>query len=81
MILISNHLTQLPQFKNLKNVVVRINMAHVKDREQLEQFVDVPYDVFLDYPKGRTKPPTPSLHIPDALEIMNKYKNIKYFAV
>tara|TARA_R100001079_G_C4359031_1_gene114234 strand:+ start:45 stop:569 length:525 start_codon:yes stop_codon:yes gene_type:complete len=81
MILISNHLTQLPQFKNLKNIVVRINMAHVKDREQLEQFVDVPYDVFLDYPKGRTKPPTPSLHIPDALEIMNKYKNIKYFAV
>ena len=81
MILISNHLTQLPQFKNLKNVVVRINMAHVKDKQQLEEFVDVPYDVFLAYPKGRTKPPTPSLHIPDALEIMNKYKNIKYFAV
>ena len=81
MILISNHLTQLPQFKNLENIVVRINMAHVKNKEQLQQFVDVPYDVFLDYPKGRTKPPKPVLHIPDALEIMSRNKNIKYFAV
>jgi hypothetical protein len=81
MILISNHLTQLQEFKNLNDVVIRINMAHVKDTEELEKFVNVPYDVFLDYPKGRTKPPTPSLHIPDALKIMNKYNNVKYFAV
>ena len=81
MILISNQLTQLSQFKYLENIVVRINMAHVKNKEQLQQFIDVTYDVFLDYPKGRTKPPTPSLHIPDALEIMKKNKNIKYFAV
>ena len=81
MILISNHLTQLPEFKQLKDVVVRINMAHVKDTKELEKFISVPYDIFLDYPKGRTKPPTPNLHIPDALKMMQKYKNIKYFAV
>ena len=81
MILISNHLTQLQEFKQLQDVVIRINMAHVKDKEELEKFVDVPYDIFLDYPKGRTKPPTPSLHIPDALEMMQKHENIKYFAV
>ena len=81
MILLSNHLTQLPQFKNLEDVVIRINMAHVRDMDELERFVNVPYDVFLDYPKGRTKPPVPSLHIPDALKIMNKYRNVKYFAV
>jgi hypothetical protein len=81
MILISNHLTQLDQFKKLKNVVIRINMAHVKDEEELEKFVNVPYDIFLDYPKGRSKPPRPTLHIPDALKMMQKYKNIKYFAV
>ena len=51
MLLISNHLTQLDQFKKLKNVVIRINMAHVKDSKQLEEFVNVPYDIFLDYPK------------------------------
>ena len=81
MILLSNHLTQLEQFKKLKNVVIRINMAHVKNKEELEKFVNVPHDIFLDYPKGRTKPPTPSLHIPDALEMMQKHENIKYFAV
>ena len=58
MILISNHLTQLDQFKELKDVVIRINMAHVKDSKQLKEFVNVPYDIFLDYPKGRSKPPT-----------------------
>tara|TARA_B110001454_G_C12547149_1_gene361983 strand:+ start:22 stop:546 length:525 start_codon:yes stop_codon:yes gene_type:complete len=81
MILISNHLTQLNQFKDLEDVVIRINMAHVKDKVELEKFVDVPYDIFLDYPKGRSKPPVPTLHIPDAIEMMNKHKNIKYFAI
>jgi hypothetical protein len=81
MILVSNHLTNLDEFKKIKNVVVRINMAHVKDEAELEKFVNVPFDIFLDYPKGRSKPPTPSLHIPDAIRMMQKYENIKYFAV
>ena len=38
MILISNHLTQLQEFKQLQDVVIRINMAHVKDKEELEKF-------------------------------------------
>jgi len=80
MLLISNHLTQLDQFKKLKNVVIRINMAHVKDIEELKRFVDVPYDVFLDYPKGRTKPPTPSSSLTEAIDFTKNYSNIKYFA-
>lgn len=80
MILISNHLTQLEQFKKLKNVVIRINMAHVKDSKQLEQFVNVPYDIFLDYPKGRSKPPLPSSNLVEAIAFTRKYDNIKYFA-
>ena len=81
MILISNHLTGMSQFKTLKDVVIRINMAHVKDQYELEKYLKVPHDIFLDYPKGRTKPPIPTLHIPDALNAMQQYKNIKYFAV
>jgi hypothetical protein len=81
MILLSNHLLTLPEFQNVKDVVIRINMAYVKDIFELEKFVSVEYDIFLDYPKGRTKPPKPVLHIPDALDIMKEYKNIKYFAV
>ena len=80
MLLISNHLTQLEQFKKLKNVVIRINMAHVKDSKQLEEFVNVPYDIFLDYPKGRSKPPLPSSNLDEAIEFTRKYDNIKYFA-
>ena len=79
MLLISNHLLNLQQFKEVKDVVIRINMAHVKDKEQLDSFLNTKNDIFLDYPKGRSKPPT--LHVPDALEAMAKYKNIKYFAV
>ena len=80
MLLISNHLTQLEQFKNLEDIVIRINMAHVKDSKQLEEFVDVPYDIFLDYPKGRNKPPLPSSNLTEAIEFTKKYNNIKYFA-
>ena len=80
MLLISNHLTQLDQFKKLKGVVIRINMAHVKDSKQLEEFVNVPYDVFLDYPKGRSKPPLPSSNLDEAIGFTKKYNNIKYFA-
>ena len=80
MILLSNHLLTLPEFKDIEDVIVRINMAHVKDIRELYRFVKIDYDIFLDYPKGRTKPPVPTLDINDALEVMSRYKNIKYFA-
>ena len=80
MILLSNHLLTLPEFKNIEDVIVRINMAHVKDMKELHKFIKVDYDIFLDYPKGRSKPPVPVLDMNDALEVMSQYKNIKYFA-
>ena len=80
MILLSNHLLTLPEFKKVKNVVVRINMAHVNDIEELKQFLNRDYDVFLDYPKGRTKPPIPTLSLTEAIDAMKVYKNVKYFA-
>ena len=80
MILISNHLLTLPEFQNVNDVVIRINMAHVKNMAELKKFVSRDYDVFLDYPKGRTKPPVPSLSLTDAINFTQKYSNIKYFA-
>tara|TARA_B100001094_G_scaffold207722_2_gene201595 strand:- start:837 stop:1373 length:537 start_codon:yes stop_codon:yes gene_type:complete len=80
MILLSNHLLTLDEFKKVKDVVVRINMAHVKDANELDKFVNVNRDIFLDYPKGRTKPPVPSLSLTEAIDKVKKYKNIKYFA-
>ena len=80
MILLSNHLLTLDEFKNVDNVVVRINMAHVKDEKELRSFVNTDYDIFLDYPKGRTKPPIPTLSFTEAIDVMKKHSNIKYFA-
>ena len=80
MILLSNHLLTLDEFKNVNNVVIRINMAHVKDEKELKKFVNTDYDIFLDYPKGRTKPPIPSLSFTEAIDAMKKNSNIKYFA-
>ena len=37
--------------------------------------------MFLDYPKGRTKPPVPSLSLTTAINFTKKYSNIKYFAI
>ena len=80
MILISNHLLTLPEFQNVNDVVIRINMAHVKNMTELKKFVSRDYDVFLDYPKGRTKPPVPSLSLTEAIDFTKNYPNIKYFA-
>jgi hypothetical protein len=80
MILLSNHLLTLDEFKNVNNVVVRINMAHVKDENELKRFVNTDNDIFLDYPKGRTKPPVPTLSFTEAIDAMKKHSNIKYFA-
>ena len=80
MILLSNHLLTLPEFKNVENVVIRINMAYIRDMKEFHKFLQIDYDIFLDYPKGRTKPPVSILDINDALEVMSQYKNIKYFA-
>ena len=80
MILISNHLLTLPEFKKVNDVVIRINMAHVRDIKELKKFVNKDYEVFLDYPKGRSKPPVPTLSLSDAINITHKYGNIKYFA-
>ena len=80
MILISNHLLTLPEFEKIEDVVIRINMAHVRDMKQLKQFLNRDNDIFLDYPKGRSKPPVPSLSFKDSVEILGEYDNIKYFA-
>jgi hypothetical protein len=81
MILISNHLLGLPQFQKLEDVVVRINMAHVKDMAELRKFLKCGHPVFLDYPKGRTKPPVPTIPLNETLTEMAKHDNIEYFAV
>ena len=47
MILISNHLLTLPEFEKVEDVVIRINMAHVKDMKQLKNICEHNYNLYL----------------------------------
>lgn len=66
-----------------KGTIIRVNMAWTKNMKELEDVLasNKDFDVFLDYPHGRTKPPKPTLKIEDAFYVIEKYPNIRYFAV
>jgi len=81
MIVYSSHLCKY----NIKlNGVIRINVAWIKSYSDLLEILDnTKQDIFLDYPKGRTKPPRPTMHWKTILTLLksNKYLQIKYFAI
>ena len=81
MILISNHLLQTKEISIDSDSVIRINIAWVKDEEELRKYLSVPYDIFLDYPENRKKPPVPTLKLDEVIEIMKEYPNVKFFAI
>jgi len=88
MLLVSNHLLYLNnKFKTstLINIsheaVIRINVAWVKDAEELRKYLNIKYDVFVDYPEGRNKPPIPQLSFAHTIDIIKSFKNVKYLAV
>lgn len=79
MLLISNHL--LKQITVPADAIVRINIAWVKTPDKLEEALQTPYDVFIDYPEGRTKPPVPKISFYEIMQIVKRYKNVKYVGV
>lgn len=82
MLVVSNHLFSKSNINFPDDTIVRINIAWIKNIEELKKVLDeIKYDVYLDYPQGRTKPPRPVISLDDALALVPKYKHIKYFAV
>lgn len=79
--LLSNNLRGKIEFP--KGAVVRVNSAWVKSQKDLDHIVkeNADRDIFLDFPSGRTKPPTPVLDLLDLIMTASRHKNIKYFAV
>jgi len=65
-----------------KEAVMRINIAWIKTYSELKSMLEENKDkgIFLDYPKGRSKPPKPILIFSEVLTLVRDYKNIKYFA-
>ena len=82
MIIVSNHLLNKTHVKFPKDIVVRLNLAWMKDFEEARETLEkIDYDVYLDYPQGRTKPPRPTITLAQALALANKFKHVKHFAV
>src|ERR1700739_3376009 len=82
MIVVSNHLFATTHVKFPSDIVVRVNLAWMKDKATaLKTLKSIKHDVYLDYPQGRSKPPRPTLTLDEALGIAKKFKNVKYFAV
>ena len=82
MLIVSQNLTnydiELPE-----NVIYRINLAWINDLETLKNILDKHknHSIFLDLPKNRTKPPNNKYSMNELKPILEKFQNIKYFAI
>ncbi|PIR74178.1 MAG: hypothetical protein COU35_03920 [Candidatus Magasanikbacteria bacterium CG10_big_fil_rev_8_21_14_0_10_47_10] len=83
MLVISNHLLTATPLNVPADAVIRINVAWLKDRDALVKLLGelVDYDVYLDYPQGRSKPPRPSISLEDTITLVDRFPHIKHFAV
>jgi len=63
------------------NAIIRINLAWIKSKKEAKKLLDKSkHEIYLDYPSGRTKPPTPVITLTEAIEIAN-HPNVRYFAM
>ena len=66
-----------------ENSIFRINLAWVNTLDELRTLLKKheKSEIFMDLPIGRTKPPNNKYSFNDLIDILNKNKNIKYFAI
>lgn len=82
MVIVSNNLLTKTNINFPAGTIIRVNVAWQKSAQLLRESLDnLNYIVYLDYPRGRTKPPTPRVSLEDTIQIANDYLTVKYFAV
>ena len=65
-----------------KHMVARVNVAWLDSLAELRGVLNkVKHDIYLDYPKGRTKPPKPKISLEDTIASAHQFPHVKYFAV
>lgn len=81
MLLISNNIVELGM-EYPKGAIIRVNTAWVNTVEKLEETLKglKNREVYLDYPIGRTKFPRPNMTFDELIAVVEKYRNVKYFA-
>lgn len=82
--LISNNIVE-DNLISTRNLLVRINVAWIKNTKELNKVLKKLYErnftVFVDYPKGRKKPPKANIPLKEVLSTIKKYPNVSYFAI
>jgi len=65
------------------NSIFRINLAWCNSLDELNSILNrhKEFSIFLDLPAGRIKPPNNKYSLDDLIPIINKNKQIKYFAI
>ena len=82
MLIISNHLFDKTDIPFPQHAVMRVNVAWINTLPELHEVLNrVTHDVYLDYPRGRTKPPTPVISLEDTIATAHQFPHIKHFAV
>ncbi|OGF63334.1 hypothetical protein A2662_02520 [Candidatus Giovannonibacteria bacterium RIFCSPHIGHO2_01_FULL_45_33] len=83
MLLVSHYLLSATPIDFPKeSVVLRINVAWIKDKKELLALLGkIKHDVYLDYPQGRSKPPKPKMTLGETIAVAHQFPHIKYFAV
>lgn len=65
------------------DTILRINLAWVNNLSELKELLEKNHDyqIFLDLPVGRIKPPNNKYSLDELIPIISNHNNIKYFAV
>lgn len=65
------------------NALIRVNIAWAGSSDEVRKIIEdiKPHKIYLDYPTGRTKPPTPVMDFTTALDIANEFVgDVTHFA-
>tara|TARA_Y100000996_G_scaffold411235_1_gene395004 strand:- start:2845 stop:3414 length:570 start_codon:yes stop_codon:yes gene_type:complete len=75
---LTNYSVNLPD-----ETIYRINLAWINDLDTLKNILEThqKHKIFIDLPKNRTKPPNNKYSMDEIKPILEKYSNIKYFAI
>ncbi|MCA9401733.1 MAG: hypothetical protein KC713_08905 [Candidatus Omnitrophica bacterium] len=65
-----------------EGTIFRVNLAWLNSLQDLENIIkDVPNDIYLDMPIGRTKPPSNSYTLDELIPFIENHQTIKYLAI
>lgn len=82
MLLVSSHILDCNEVKLPDDAVIRVNLAWLAGYSMACMKIEqIKYDIFLDNPVDRVKPPSNKYTMAEIIDLINKFSNIKYLAV